>query len=50
MHYIMQTALHDAHDTYDATGDTYDTVMLRCKLTIIPDGLSLELKDSAKIA
>ena len=39
MRYTMQTALYDTHDTHDATEDTYDAAMLRCKLTIVPDVL-----------
>ena len=33
----MQTELHNAHDAHDATGDTCDSAMLQCKLTILPD-------------
>ena len=35
--YMMQTALHDAHDAHNTTGDTCDAAMLQCKLTILPD-------------
>ena len=41
--YTMQTALHDAHNAHDATGDTCDAAMLQCKPTILPDARGMVL-------